>query len=190
LAEFRTLCQEIRASGQGDGLTFSGHAAVFNTLSESLGCFRERIAAGAFGKSLQMDDIRALLNHDPNHVLGRNRSNTLDLREDDHGLWFEVRAPDVEWVRALRVSVERGDINQCSFGFECLRDEWRTVDGQEERTLLEVRLFDISLVTYPAYTATDAQVRSAADVFAARTRARGPSLDVVRRRLDLIEKEW
>lgn len=167
--EVRAFASEVRASPLEDGsagLRFEGYAALFNSWSQDLGGFREQIAPGAFAKSLPADDIRALMNHDPNYVLGRNRSGTLVLAEDDRGLHFDVRAPDTQWARDLAESVKRGDIDQCSFGFQAVRDDWRTADGIDERTLMEVRLFDVSIVTYPAYPETSANVRSCADVLA------------------------
>jgi len=166
--EVRAFSTEVRASPAEDGsdaLRFEGYAALFNSWSEDLGGFREQIAPGAFAKSLPADDVRALMNHDPNYVLGRNRSGTLVLTEDDRALRFAVTAPDTQWARDLYESVKRGDINQCSFGFQAIRDDWRTADGIDERTLLEVRLFDVSIVTYPAYPDTSANVRSCAEVF-------------------------
>ena len=166
--EVRAFATEVRASPVEDGsgaLRFEGYAALFNSWSQDLGGFREQIAPGAFTKALTADDVRALLNHDKNYVLGRNRSGTLVLTEDERGLRFEVVAPNTQWARDLAESVKRGDINQCSFGFRTVRDDWRTADGFDERTLLEVRLFDVSIVTYPAYLDTNANVRSCAEVF-------------------------
>lgn len=84
--------------------------------------------------------MRALYNHDPNYVLGRTSAGTLTLREDEKGLYFDVRAPDTQWGRDLYASVKRGDVNQCSFGFQVIADEWGTIDGMDTRTLKEVRL--------------------------------------------------
>lgn len=164
--EIRTVNLELRADPpeqEGGLLRFGGYAAVFNTLTDIYD-FREQIAPGAFTGSLQSDDIRCLFNHDANHVLGRNRSGTLRLSEDERGLFFEVDAPGAQWARDLHISVQRGDVNQCSFAFECIRDQWRTVNGVEERTLLEVKLLDVSIVTYPAYPSTLAVARSAQEV--------------------------
>lgn len=194
--EVRAFASEVRASPLEDGsagLRFEGYAALFNSWSQDLGGFREQIAPGAFAKSLPADDIRALMNHDPNYVLGRNRSGTLVLAEDDRGLHFDVRAPDTQWARDLAESVKRGDINQCSFGFLAIRDDWRTADGLDERTLQEVRLFDVSIVTYPAYPETNAGIRTCAEVLAEH-RAAVPTVAPVRIRLmraqlDLKKKE-
>ena len=158
------MCHEVRASPaeDGKGWRFEGYAAVFDSLSEDLGGFRERIARGAFTQALTRgDDVRALFNHDANYVLGRTTAGTLRLSEDDHGLRFEVDAPDVGWVRDLRESVKRGDINQCSFQFTVDKESWDEADKQNVvRTLEDVRLYDVSLVTYPAYAATSASARS------------------------------
>jgi len=140
-----------------------GHAAVFNMLSEDLGGFREQIAPGAFADAIGTDDVRALFNHDPNLILGRNLSGTLKMSEDARGLAIEIDPPDTQYARDLMVSLKRGDINQMSFGFSVRPNgqNWAKDDeGRVVRTLTKLRLFDVSPVTYPAYPQTDAAVRS------------------------------
>jgi len=140
-----------------------GHAAVFNSLSENLGGFRERIRTGAFREAIDQDDIRALFNHNPDYILGRNRSGTLKLSEDERGLAIEIDPPDTNVARDLIASMKRGDVTQMSFGFSVKPDgqEWaEDDDGMIIRTLTNVRLFDVSPVTYPAYPETDVAVRS------------------------------
>ncbi|HXG36530.1 MAG TPA: HK97 family phage prohead protease [Dehalococcoidia bacterium] len=157
---------EIRAERAADGRPekISGHAAVFNKLSEPIGWwgFRERVKPGAFKKTIKEQDIRALFNHNPDYVLGRNRSGTLTLREDKIGLYFEAEPPDTTWARDLMVSIERGDIDQASFSFRVINERWMVVDGEDVRELLEVKLGDVSPVTFPAYPQTDVQARSEA----------------------------
>lgn len=140
-----------------------GHAAVFNSLSEDLGGFREQIAPGAFAAAIEKDDVRALFNHDPNFVLGRSVSRTLRLSEDARGLAIEIDAPETPTIRDLVVApIARGDISQMSFGFSVRPggQDWAKDDeGRVVRTLKSVRLFDVSPVTFPAYTATDVAVR-------------------------------
>lgn len=137
-----------------------GHAALFEKLSEPMFGFREKIASGAFTNSLRKDDIRALFNHDANYVLGRNKAKTLKLREDDLGLYIEIDPPDTQWAKDLQESIRRGDISQMSFGFITLKDEWQHTKGKDSiRTLLEVKLYDVSPVTYPAYPETSVKVR-------------------------------
>lgn len=199
--EIRAHLCEVRAAPEAGELRFVGYAAKFNTWSQNLGGFIETIAPGAFAEAVQTDDVRCLLNHNPDRVLGRTRSGTLRLTEDEVGLRFEVTAPDTAWARDLRVSVERGDINQCSFGFLAEDEEWKWAapgSGQpDERTLKKCRLNDVSIVTYPAYLDTEASTRSAQNVRdTARERAkkqadeiRNANYDIQRRRLALKEKE-
>jgi len=150
----------IRAAGDGP-TKINGHAAKFDVLSEDLGGFRERIAPGAFAQTIKSGDVRALFNHDSNIVLGRNKAGTLRLSEDSAGLSFEIDAPQTQLVRDMVLApIERGDVSQCSFGFYTQQDKWAKRDGEWERTLLEVELFDVSPVTYPAYPSTDVAVRS------------------------------
>jgi HK97 family phage prohead protease len=161
---------ELRAEGD-ETPHIRGHAAVFN--QDSVPLFEwggerliERIEPGAFTKTIQESDIRALVNHDPNYVLGRNKAKTLELAEDKRGLAIDNTPPATTWARDLMVSMNRGDIDQMSFGFEIVKERWeREVDVDTKvvthiRTLLEVRLWDVSVVTFPAYPDTDAQVRS------------------------------
>lgn len=148
-----------------------GHAAVFNQWSEELGGmfpFKEKVVQGAFSDSIQTDDIRALFNHDPNYVLGRNKAGTLELKETQKGLLVRITPPDTQWARDLTVSIDRGDISQMSFGFLVLEDRWGHEDGMDVRELHKVKLFDVSPVTFPAYTQTSVGVRSADDVYEAR----------------------
>lgn len=140
-----------------------GHAAVFDSWSETLGGifpFREIVRKGAFAESIGKDDIRALFNHDPNYVLGRNRAGTLELVEDEVGLRVRICPPDTGWAKDLQTSIRRGDINQMSIGFVVQDDAWSTENGIDTRELKKVQLFDVSPVTYPAYTATDVGVRA------------------------------
>lgn len=159
---------EWRDSGNGHDLTLEGHAAVFNQWSEPLqtwaGTFREQIAPGAFAQPIAANqDVRALFNHDSNFVLGRTRSGTLELSEDATGLRVWARVPPTSWAADLRESMSRGDIDQMSFAFTVAADEWREDHDTEEvwRTVTRVEeLFDVSVVTYPAYPQTDAAIRS------------------------------
>lgn len=159
--EERTFkAKELRVSRDNGSTKIVGYAAVFEQLSEELWGFREKIAPGAFAKTIQESDIRALFNHDPNFVLGRNKNETLELEEDEIGLLIEVEPPDTQWARDLTTSIERGDVSQMSFGFQTIRDSWVTVEGDSIRTLEEVALFDVSPVTFPAYPQTTVQMRS------------------------------
>jgi HK97 family phage prohead protease len=168
--------QELRVqSAEGGYTTLAGYAAVFNSNSQDMG-FIERIAPGAFTANLATDpDVRALVNHDPNLILGRTKSGTLKLTEDNTGLHFECSLPDTQVARDLAVSTARGDIDQCSFGMYVDADTWTdNPDGSWLRTITAASLFDVSAVTYPAYTATSVSVRSLfPDGVPAEVRAKG-----------------
>ena len=152
---------ELRAIEDEKGLRhIVGYAAVFNSLSENLGGFREKIEPGAFRDSITADDVRALWNHDSNYILGRNKSGTLALSEDERGLKIDVSPPDTQWARDLMVSIDRGDVDKMSFGFRTLDDDWNAVNHEEVRTLKKVQLFDVSPVVFPAYPDTEVGLRS------------------------------
>jgi hypothetical protein len=162
--EVRTLdLPELRIVQEDGKPKLRGYAAVFNKKSELLyGFFRETLAPGAFTEVIKTDDVRALQNHDANYVLGRNKSGTLTLEEDAKGLAYIIDPPDTQFARDLQISINRGDINQCSFSFEVADggDEWN--DKETERLVKKVgRLYDVSIVTYPAYPQTSAKVRCA-----------------------------
>lgn len=144
-------------------VTLRGYAAKFDVLSENLGGFREQIAPGAFADVLG-DDIRALFNHDPNHVLGRSTSGTLRVSQDSTGLYYEVDLPDTQAARDLQVSIDRGDVSQSSFAFRVAPngDTWdENEDGVIIRTITKfARLYDVSPVTYPAYPDATVGTRS------------------------------
>ncbi|MBQ7292879.1 MAG: HK97 family phage prohead protease [Clostridia bacterium] len=153
---------ELRVNDEGGGV-IEGHAAVFDLWSETLGGifpFKERVSRGAFAESIMQDDIRALFNHDPNYVLGRNKAGTLELAEDDVGLRVRINPPDTSWARDIVTSIRRGDISQMSIGFIVEKDSWASEGGMDTRDLKKVRLFDVSPVTFPAYTQTDVGVRA------------------------------
>ena len=126
--------------------------------------FREKIAPGAFKKALKSSDARALFNHDPNIILGRQSAGTLKLKEDEKGLLSEVNPPDTQYIRDVVLApMKRGDIKEMSFGFLVKTEEWKEEKEKEfvTRTIIEVdRLFDISPVTFPAYPDTSVALRS------------------------------
>lgn len=168
--ERRIVSAQLEVRAAGETPTLVGYAAVFNRDAVIAGFFRERIAAGAFDAAIREDDVRALFNHDPNFVLGRNTAGTLRLSEDENGLRYEVDPPDTQVARDLMVSIRRGDVSQSSFGFQVVREEWTTPENRAElplRTILEARLFDVSPVTYPAYEETTAEARAQAETLAA-----------------------
>ena len=160
---------ELRAGQAGDGMSFSGYAAVFNSDSEPLP-FIERIAPGAFAKSLKSrNNIRMYMNHDSSMLLGTTRSKTVRLAEDTKGLFVDADLPDTSVGRDLSVLMQRGDVDSMSFGFTVPQGGDRWSDDGSRRELRQIRLFEVSVVTgFPAYTATSASVRSL-DALATRT---------------------
>ena len=183
---------ELRITGGDDKpQKIVGYPAVFNKLSENLGGFREKIAPGAFTTTLgDGDDVRALVDHDPSRVLGRNVSGTLKLEQNTQGLKATIKPADTQAGRDILVSLERGDIDGMSFGFRTRTDKWETIDGEEIRTLIDVELFDVSVVTYPAYPDTSVAVRSMEKVKAeAEENAKPKTLETLRMRIELAEKD-
>jgi HK97 family phage major capsid protein/HK97 family phage prohead protease len=146
---------ELRISGSGK---LEGYAALFNTLSEDLGGFREKIAPGAFKKSLS-GDVRCLFNHSPDMVLGRTTSGTLRLNEDFKGLHISCTPPKTTWANDLSESIRRRDISQMSFGFRVISDSWESRGSEKIRILRQVELIDVSPVTFPAYPQTTVEAR-------------------------------
>lgn len=145
-----------RAASEGESNVISGYAAVFNSPTDIGGWFTEEIAPGAFSKTISENgDIRALFNHDWGQVLGRTKAGTLRLSEDDRGLKFEVDLPDTTVARDLVESLKRGDINQCSFGFIPTVEEWDYSVEPAHRIIKEVDLFEVSVVSIPAYEDTE-----------------------------------
>lgn len=153
---------ELREVQGSNGMTFEGYAAVFNSPSQPIGGqFTEYVAPGAFKRSLQArNDIKLLWNHDTGQVLGSTRAGTLSLVEDAHGLKAIAQLPDTQLGRDTAVLLKRGDIANMSFGFSvpAKGDSWNE-DGSV-RHLNSVRLHEVSIVSFPAYTATTASVRS------------------------------
>jgi len=161
------LRMETRDGGQP---VFRGYAATYNSLSENLGGFREMISPGAFDAALSRSGlgagagVLALFNHSNDHVLGRSTSGTLRLGSDDQGLAFEIDPPDTQLGRDLQVLVARGDVTGASFAFSVDpkgESYHKDADGNNVRTVSQVSgLYDVSIVTVPAYSASSVSMRS------------------------------
>lgn len=199
--ELRTYAMsgvEVRAEGDGPA-KISGHAAMFNSMSVYMYGFRERIAPGAFAQTLIDHDQRALWQHDTARVLGRVKAGTLRLWEDDQGLAFEITPPDTSDGRDAVTLIQRGDVDQMSFGFNVALDgdQWSEDDaGMPVRTLTRVNLMEVSPVTWPAYTATSANIMRSAPEWVQRALTQGDDiateqararLNRLRRTLDLYD---
>lgn len=167
IADFETRAfgvVEVRAV-DGGGKKLRGYALKFHERYD-MGWFTEEISRGALDGA-DLSDIRALLNHNPNFVLGRTSAGTLRIAVDDVGLAYEIDLPDTQTARDLAVSVDRGDISQSSWGFTLRMDDdnqgdiWTRVNGKDHRTITSVaRVFDVSPVTFPANPGTDVARRS------------------------------
>jgi HK97 family phage prohead protease len=186
--------KNVEARQAEDGtMRLSGYAAVFNDDSVPLP-FIERIAPGAFRKTLtETPDVRLLINHE-GLPLARTKNGTLRLKEDEIGLYMDADLPDTQAARDLYTLVERGDVDQMSFAFRVIRQRWN--EGRTERTLTELSLADgdVSVVTYPAYPTTTVEARE--QIAAARQAIKegreitGESLIVIQAILDKIDESY
>ena len=166
--EIRSMpVRELRTDDDGK---LAGYSAVFNEETDIGGMFREVILPGAFERAIkEQDDVRLLVNHDPNLILGRTKSGTLTLTEDKRGLWMEGDPPNTQLAHDTMELVKRGDLDSMSFAFVVDKegDNWpKREEGKLPlRELTSVRLFDASIVTYPAYPNTSVGLRSAESVY-------------------------
>lgn len=163
-----TVRPEMRAAENDEESagTATGHAAVFDTPSQPLfdwweGEFVEEVAPGAFAKTIAEADVRFLINHDPNLILARNKAGTLRLSEDEIGLAMEGDIAPTSYGRDLATSMRRGDVTQMSIMFQVINDDWAgTRNGYPLRRITEMKLYDVSAVTFPAFEETDIGMRS------------------------------
>lgn len=138
-----------------------GYAAVFNSLSEDLGGFKEKIMPGAFTRTLSSKrDILALGFHDERVLLGRKSAGTLVLNEDEHGLYVEITPPNTTEARDIMEHVRLGNLKNMSFGFFVRKDDISEENGQVIRELKDIELIEVSIVPTPAYVDTEIALRS------------------------------
>lgn len=158
--QMRSSASQFTTREDGEELRIEGYFAIFNSNYEMFADASESIAPGAFTNALN-DDIRALINHDSTLVLGRNTAGTLQLREDNKGLWGSILInPNDSDAINLYARVQRGDVSQCSFGFEILEEETEfRDDGSVHWTIKAVKLYEVSVCTFPAYEATSVDAR-------------------------------
>ncbi len=191
--ERRFISRELRVAKRDDGAPIiPGYAAVFDKLSEDLGGWQEIIRPGAFSAVIG-GDVRALVNHISEMVLGRTAAGTLALEEDDIGLRYEILPPDTQYARDLMTSIERGDVSQSSFSFSTDDSDpeyvvWHpgTKDSLPLREVLRMAaLYDVSPVTFPAYPTTSVGVRDMAKQLAGQATGENiePSRQAARRLL-------
>ena len=156
----RSIASNFKTREDGEEKRIEGYFAVFNSIYEIAPGMTESIAPGAFSETLD-GDIRALTDHETMYVLGRNGASTLELREDDKGLWGSILInPNDQDAMNLYARVERGDVNQCSFGFDILSEETDfREDGSVHWTITSVKLYEVSVCTFPAYAETSVEAR-------------------------------
>lgn len=159
--QMRSIASKFETREENDERIIEGYFAVFNSNYEIGPGMSESVAPGAFKNTLS-GDIRALVNHDSTLVLGRNTAKTLELSEDERGLWGRIRInPNDSDAVNLYERVKRGDVSQCSFGFDILDEETEfREDGGVHWTIKEVKLYEVSCVTFPAYESTNIDARS------------------------------
>lgn len=143
-----------------DKRTLEGYASMFGN-SYDLGRFDEVVERGAFSRALtEEQDVRALVDHDPARVIGRSKNGTLEMREDNKGLFTRIFLPDTQEGRDLATLVDRGDLDAMSFGFTVQADRWEKKEGRDTRYITDVDLFDVSVVAFPANPDTTVALRS------------------------------
>lgn len=158
--QMRSVASQFETREADDGLFIEGYFSVFNTPYELWEGATESVAPGAFTDTLG-GDIRALIDHETRLVLGRCKAGTLELREDNHGLWGKVKVnPNDQDAMNLYERVKRGDVDQCSFGFDIEDEETEfRDDGSVHWTIRKVKLYEVSVVTFPAYVETSVSAR-------------------------------
>lgn len=160
IRQVRSVASSFETRADDNGMYIEGYFSVFNSNYEIYPGCTESVAPGAFSNTLG-GDIKALCDHDTRLVLGRNKAGTLELREDSHGLWGRITInPNDSDAVNLYERVKRGDVDQCSFGFDIREEEadFRD-DGSVHFTIREVELFEVSVVTFPAYAETSVSAR-------------------------------
>jgi Escherichia/Staphylococcus phage prohead protease len=156
----RRAFAECRAEASDNGRKIRGYAIVFNSQSADLGGFKEFIAPEAVDRTLSEGlDVRALVDHDSAKVIGRTRAGTLNLRKDSRGLRIEVEPDtDISYANDIMRAVARGDVSGMSFAFRALEDDWNYDGKMPIRTVTDMRISEVSIVTFPAYASTDVAI--------------------------------
>lgn len=157
----RTVGTDFKTREEGEQPIIEGYFAVFDSIYKIGEQMTESIQQGAFTSSLG-NDVRALTNHDTTLVLGRTKANTLELREDEHGLWGKITVnPKDSEAMNLYERVKRGDVDQCSFGFDIKSERTDfSENGSVHWTIEDVELYEVSCCTFPAYESTEIVART------------------------------
>lgn len=160
IRDFKTKFKVTRETENPDELIIEGYFALYEQETELWEGSYEILSKGAFDNTLN-NDIRALWNHNTQYVLGRNKSGSLELRTDDKGLYAVVKLPKTQYANDLYQLVQRGDVDQCSFGFNILKEDLEELaNGGYRWRINEIDLHEVSVVTFPAYENTTVQARA------------------------------
>ena len=155
--EQRDIPNALRADP--DSRKIRGHAIVFNSRSVNLGGFTEIIRPEAVERTLREAlDVRALVDHNSEKIIGRTRAGTLQLRKDQRGLAIEIDPPNTTAANDIIENIRLGNVTGMSFAFRVLDEEWREENGDPVRDILDMTISEVSIVTFPAYGATDVSV--------------------------------
>ena len=184
MRQIRSIESKFTTRDDDGALHIEGYFVVFNSVYQIWDDMSESVAPGAFTDTLG-GDVRALIDHETRLVLGRNTAGTLQLREDSHGLWGDILInPNDQDAMNLYARVQRGDVNQCSFGFDILEQETEfRDDGSVHWTIKKVKLYEVSVCTFPAYAETSVQARKD-DLDAAKKRRAEAYREELRTRLN------
>lgn len=176
--EMRTLESKFQTREENEEKRIEGYFSVFDGIYDIAPGVSESIDSHAFDNTLS-GDIRALINHDTTLVLGRTAAHTLELRTDAHGLWGSILInPNDQDAMNLYERVKRGDVDQCSFGFDITNEDTEVrEDGSVHWTIKGVKLYEVSVCTFPAYETTEVSARSA------------EAVDIRKRRFDAWKAE-
>jgi len=186
--ELRIVDTRFEVKAEEEKKKIIGYAALFDDPAPETWGFIEKIAPGAFTDALKNSDVRALINHDPNLILGRKKAGTLLLEEDNKGLKYEIDPPDVTYANDLIVSMNRKDLDQSSFQFKVEKEEWDESGHVPVRTILKIsELRDVSPVTFPWYPNTESGVRSKKEILNEHIENKGSLEIIVRRKIALKE---
>jgi HK97 family phage prohead protease len=158
--DFKTKFEITRAEQDPEEMIIEGYFALYESETELWEGSFEIITKGAFDETLN-NDIRALWNHNTQYVLGRNKSGSLEVKADDKGLFGIIKLPKTQYAKDLHELVQRGDVDQCSFGFNILDEDLEELaSGGYRWRINKIDLHEISVVTFPAYENTTVQARS------------------------------
>lgn len=185
--DFKTQFKITRAEQAPNDLIIEGYFALYEQETELWQNAFEIITKGAFDNTLN-NDIRALWNHNTQYVLGRNKSGSLNLKTDDKGLFATLKLPQTQYAQDLYELVQRGDVDQCSFGFNIVQEDLEELaSGGYRWRINEIDLHEVSVVTFPAYENTSVQAR-AKQIEQIQTRKLEEKKLVLKNRLEAMKK--